>query len=210
MPSWSGSTPIVWGNRIFLKQSSGGTQSRALVCRGKPRFGAVEATFVGRKRENAQADMSSPSPVTDGTNVWAMTGTGILKAFDYEGKELWSRDIQKEYGQFGLYWGYASSPLLHEDSLYIQALHANEDRRPLVCSADRQNLRKNGLARRAPDEKQSMNPRTPILRPLSSATARLLNSSSAGATLLPDTTLQPGRNSGERADSTRPTTLRIG
>jgi hypothetical protein len=67
--------------------------------------------------------MSSPSPVTDGRSVWVMTGTGVLKAFDFEGKELWSRNIQQEYGRFGLQWGYASSPLLHEDALYVQVLH---------------------------------------------------------------------------------------
>ena len=41
-----------------------------------------------------------------------MTGFGILKAFDFAGKEIWSRDIQADYGRFGLNWGYASSPLL--------------------------------------------------------------------------------------------------
>ena len=68
-------------------------------------------------------NMSSPSPVTDGTSVWVMTGTGILKAFDFDGKELWMRDIQKDYGTFGLNWGYGSSPLLYEDALYVQVLH---------------------------------------------------------------------------------------
>jgi outer membrane protein assembly factor BamB len=67
--------------------------------------------------------MSSPSPVTDGKRVWAMTGTGILKAFDFDGKELWTRDIQKDYGRFGLNWGYGSSPLLVGDALYVQVLH---------------------------------------------------------------------------------------
>jgi outer membrane protein assembly factor BamB len=67
--------------------------------------------------------MSSPSPVTDGRTVWVMTGTGVLKAFDLTGKELWGRDIQADYGRFGLMWGYASSPLLFEDSLYVQVLH---------------------------------------------------------------------------------------
>ena len=67
--------------------------------------------------------MSSPSPVTDGQIVWVMTGVGILKAFDFSGKELWTRDIQKDYGQFGLHWGYASSPLLHGGELFVQVLH---------------------------------------------------------------------------------------
>ena len=67
--------------------------------------------------------MSSPSPVTDGQNVYVMTGTGSLKGFDFDGNLLWARDIQKDYGRFGLNWGYASSPLLFEDSLYLQVLH---------------------------------------------------------------------------------------
>src|SRR5207248_1791171 len=58
-----------------------------------------------------------------GEHEWVMTGTGILKAFDFSGKELWARDIQKDYGRFGLNWGYGSSPLLHADSLYVQVLH---------------------------------------------------------------------------------------
>ena len=52
-----------------------------------------------------------------------MTGTGVLKGFDFMGKELWGRDLQREYGVFGLNWGYASSPLLTDDALYVQVLH---------------------------------------------------------------------------------------
>ena len=77
----------------------------------------------GGNRRMMKQQMSSPSPVTDGRSVWVMTGTGVLKAFDFEGKELWTRNIQQEYGRFGLQWGYASSPLLHEDALYVQVLH---------------------------------------------------------------------------------------
>ena len=78
----------------------------------------ADANHMERKQ-----NMSSPSPVTDGRHVWVMTGVGILKAFDFEGKEIWARDIQKDYGRFGLNWGYASSPLLKGDALYVQVLH---------------------------------------------------------------------------------------
>ena len=33
------------------------------------------------------------------------------------------RDIPASYGPFGLNWGYASSPLLHEEALFVQVLH---------------------------------------------------------------------------------------
>ena len=67
--------------------------------------------------------MSSPSPVTNGEQVYVMTGTGVLAAFDVDGTELWSRNIQTAYGRFGLNWGYASSPLLVDDALFVQVIH---------------------------------------------------------------------------------------
>jgi outer membrane protein assembly factor BamB len=75
-------------------------------------------------------NMSSPSPVADASGVFVMTGTGVLKSFDREGKERWGRDLQKEYGPFGLNWGYASSPLLLGDSLYVQVLHGMKTDEP--------------------------------------------------------------------------------
>ena len=68
-------------------------------------------------------NMSSPSPVTDGTRVYVMTGTGILKGFDFKGRSSGRATSRSEYGRFGLKWGYASSPLLHEDALFVQVLH---------------------------------------------------------------------------------------
>ena len=125
MPSRSGATPIIWDNHIFLNVA---TEMRA----GDLELWAVDKTkgsvlwkkpLGGGNNQQRKQNMSTPSPVTDGTTVWVMTGTGILKAFDFKGNELWARDIQKDYGQFGLNWGYASSPLLHQGALYVQVLH---------------------------------------------------------------------------------------
>ena len=122
LPEWSGSTPIVWGDRIFLNVAEKG--SLHLWCIDRVKGVPLWKQYLsgGDHREQKQ-NMSSPSPVTDGSQVWVMTGTGILKSFDFTGKELWTRDIQKEYGRFGLNWGYGSSPMLYEDSLYVQVLH---------------------------------------------------------------------------------------
>ncbi len=125
MPSRSGATPIVWGNHIFLNvatQMQTGNLELWAVDKAK---GAVlwKKPLGGGNNQQRKQNMSTPSPVTDGTTVWVMTGTGILKAFDFKGNELWMRDIQKDYGQFGLNWGYASSPLLQQGALYVQVLH---------------------------------------------------------------------------------------
>ena len=122
MPGWSGSTPIIWRNRIFLNLADGNDLYLWCVDRTKGDVVWKRPLGSGNVKMRKQ-NMSSPSPVTDGTNVFVMTGTGIVKGFDFNGKELWVRDIQKDYGTFGLNWGYASSPLLMDDSLYVQVLH---------------------------------------------------------------------------------------
>ncbi len=73
--------------------------------------------LAGDNAQYSKQNMSSPSPVTDGKYVWAMTGTGILTALNMNGEFKWKQDIQKDYGKFGLLWGYASSPLLLKDKL---------------------------------------------------------------------------------------------
>jgi outer membrane protein assembly factor BamB len=122
MPAWSGSTPIVWGDRIFLNVAEGANLSLWSVDRTRGTVRWKRALGGGNTRMQKQ-NMSTPSPVTDGKHVWVMTGTGILKGFDFEGQEIWSRDIPRNYGRFGLNWGYGSSPLLFDDALYVQVLH---------------------------------------------------------------------------------------
>jgi outer membrane protein assembly factor BamB len=125
MPGRSGSTPIVWGEHIFLNMATAdgaGDLELWALDRGDGRIRWKRRIAGGNHIERKQ-NMSSPSPVTDGHTVWVMTGVGVLKAFDFEGKELWARDIQKDYGRFGQSYGYASSPLLRDGALYLQVLH---------------------------------------------------------------------------------------
>lgn len=122
MPDSSGATPIISGDTVFLNVASGENLALWAVDRNTGVLRWKQGLGGGNHRARKQ-NMSSPSPVTDGTTVWTMTGTGRLAAFDFAGKPRWSRDIPKEYGAFGLQWGYASSPLLVDGALYIQVLH---------------------------------------------------------------------------------------
>ena len=122
LPAWSGSTPIVWGGRIFLNVAVDDDIELWCLDRDTGRPLWTRRLSDGNRRLRKQ-NMSSPSPVTDGERVWVMTGTGILSAFDVEGRQLWRRDVPASYGPFGLNWGYASSPLLHDGALYLQVLH---------------------------------------------------------------------------------------
>jgi outer membrane protein assembly factor BamB len=132
LPQWSGATPVIWGNTIFLNvaESDHGDLSLWAVKRATGDVLWKRHLSTGNHKEQKQ-NMSSPSPVTDGATVWVVTGTGFVRAFDFAGKELWMRDIQRDYGRFGLNWGYANSPLLLDGDLIVPVLHGMKTDDPL-------------------------------------------------------------------------------
>ena len=154
LPSWSAATPIVWGDTVFVTSAEEGftdPMGRGFLGAALNRIASAmnfddELLLVALNRKDGsirwrrvtgagnkiliKQNMASPSPVTDGKHVWIMTGVGLLTCFDFSGKQIWQRDIQEEYGEFGLNWGYASSPLLHDGRLHIQVLHGMKTDEP--------------------------------------------------------------------------------
>jgi outer membrane protein assembly factor BamB len=157
LPSWSAGTPVIWGDRIFVTSPTtteagqppaaqergrrggggyGGGRSPGgpkllLICISRKDGKQLWARELdeGNQIYNKQ-NSSSPSPVTDGKHVWAVTGTGAVTAFDMQGNQIWQHHLQREYGRFGLNWGYASSPLLYQGKLIIQVLHGSHTTDP--------------------------------------------------------------------------------
>ena len=116
LPEAGNSTPIVWGDRVFVTQASG---MRRLVMAFDRRNGQVlwEAgpTYTENEPTHKTNTLCSASPATDGERVFASFGSAGLFAFDFTGKELWHVDI----GKVDHEWGYAISPVLHGDLCII-------------------------------------------------------------------------------------------
>jgi len=178
MPAWSGSTPIVVGDRVFVMSPSEqikkatpepeqveapprrGPGNRESGQRGqggqRPGRGGYQSAVDGPggdellllclSRESgaelwrAQIDQgnelkrkqnnSSPSPVSDGQHVWATTGNGVVAAYTIDGRQLWQKNLQDSYGDFGLNWGFASSPLLYEGKLIFGVVRGQNTEAP--------------------------------------------------------------------------------
>jgi outer membrane protein assembly factor BamB len=125
LPGMGGSTPIVWGDRIFLTSEAG--KDLVLMCVStagkelwKRKVGEGKLRYRGEEGNGASA-----SPSTDGRHVWCFFGTGDLACFDLDGKEVWHRNVQEDYGRFNTYHGFHTSPLLYGDRLYLQLIHSN-------------------------------------------------------------------------------------
>jgi outer membrane protein assembly factor BamB len=123
MPDRGGSTPVIWGERIFLTSVDG--PDIAVLCiktDGKLLWKKTVAS-VGRSGiMKGEGDEASPSCSTDGKNVFVYLGTGDLACLDFDGKEIWKFNVQNRYGRFSIQHGMHVTPLLHEDRLYLALL----------------------------------------------------------------------------------------
>jgi outer membrane protein assembly factor BamB len=113
------SSPIVWGDRIFLTTAySGGHRLSLIAFRRSDGTKLWEAfapdgrTLRGSHFKNGHA---SATPATDGQRIYVSFGTRGLFAFDMDGKLVWQRDL----GPMEAYHGTAGSPLLYKDRIIL-------------------------------------------------------------------------------------------
>ncbi|HEV8069265.1 MAG TPA: PQQ-binding-like beta-propeller repeat protein [Planctomycetaceae bacterium] len=138
------SSPIVWGDKIFLTSA---IQLKGDVEKVKPGlyFGGERKTpkvpfryvvdcldfntgkilwektaFEGIPKfgHHLKNTMASETPVTDGERVYAYFGNVGVFAYDLDGNEKWSREL----GAYPMAnnWGTAASPVLFDGRLYVQ------------------------------------------------------------------------------------------
>jgi outer membrane protein assembly factor BamB len=123
LPGAAAATPIVWGDRVFISSTDERAQTLLAMCfdarTGRLLWERKTGDGVSRDR---RSNYAAPSPLTDGERVWFFYSNGQLVCFDFDGQELWARNIQEEYGQFAFLWTFSSSPLLFQDRLYLQVL----------------------------------------------------------------------------------------
>ncbi|HEX3726107.1 MAG TPA: PQQ-binding-like beta-propeller repeat protein, partial [Pirellulales bacterium] len=146
VPGLGWSSPIVWGDRIILTTcvNTGVTPEprkglyledvdankypkpkdkhewRVLcldLATGNLLWQRVAHEGVPAKPHHIKNTLASETPTTDGSRIFAYFGNVGVFAYDMEGLPLWSRDFEAHETQYG--WGTASSPVVHQDRLYI-------------------------------------------------------------------------------------------
>jgi outer membrane protein assembly factor BamB len=123
MPGASGATPIVLGQRIFVSSTVRNSADLMGLCLRLADGQVIWRVKLARAGPTLpRGDYACPSPVTDGRRVVFTYGTGEIVAVDLDGKELWRRDLTKEYGCLAIMFGFSSSPLLYEGRLFVAVL----------------------------------------------------------------------------------------
>lgn len=114
IPGLGWSSPIVWGDRIFLTTALANDTSCHVLCldlkTGKILWDKEVFQQVVRRRERPNSGATA-TPVTDGQLVYATFCDGSVVALDFDGNVAWTnRDVQY-YSRHGM----AASPILYQD-----------------------------------------------------------------------------------------------
>lgn len=118
LPEPCNSTPIIWENRIFLTQGLEEGKRRVLIAldrRTGKELWRQEMPCAVEETSHRQNPPCSASPVTDGKLVYAYFASAGVAAYDFEGKEVWRRDL----GPVLHRWGNGGSPVLYKDLLIL-------------------------------------------------------------------------------------------
>lgn len=127
LPGPSAATPIIWGDRVFISTPDTASGTLHALCFDRKTGRKLWDNKVGEGRiyRDEKSNFASPSPVADANRVFFFYGNGTLVSFDHAGKELWSRSITKDYGEFAFQWTFSTSPMLYGGKLYMQVLQRN-------------------------------------------------------------------------------------
>jgi outer membrane protein assembly factor BamB len=149
IPGLGHSSPIVWGNRIFVTSAMSSEAKPPLkvglygdvtpvqedqvhhwklFCLDK-RTGRIlwERTAhsgVPKIQRHPKSTHANSTPATDGTHVVAFFGSEGLYCYDLQGKLLWIKDLGRlDSGWFVMpsaQWEFGSSPLIYEDMVLVE------------------------------------------------------------------------------------------
>lgn len=125
LPGTGQSSPIIWGDSIFLTAALGRGQERVALCIDRNSHEIVwqKSLWTGTpEASHVMNGWASSTCVTDGERLWVFFGQGGgLFCLTLDGKVLWNRDL----GEFPGPWGTAASPVL-VDNLLIQNCDSDE------------------------------------------------------------------------------------
>jgi outer membrane protein assembly factor BamB len=140
IPGVGHSSPIVWGDRIFLTTCLEKETKRVLLCldrkSGKELWQRVVLT-APLERKNTLNSFASGTPATDGKRVWVTfleTPNVQVVCYDFDGNEVW----RKSPGRFSSVHGFCSSLLLYKDMVILNAdQDATGDDRAYIVALDK-------------------------------------------------------------------------
>jgi hypothetical protein len=183
VPGKGHSSPIVWGDRIYVSTCLEREQERELLCvdrvSGKVLWEhpVLKSPLESKNKLNSYA---SATPATDGKHVWVafyQQPNIELICYDMDGTEVWRKSPSEFYSKHG----FCSSPILYKD---LVILNCDQDAKACIVAYDRASGEEKWRADR-PNRTRSYC--TPLIRTLAGREQLMLSGSKCVASYDPNT-----------------------
>ena len=120
LPGSGHSSPVLWGNRLFLLSANPDDATRHTLCydalTGKKIW---EVPFPSQKHHlHKQSSYASGTPAVDENHVyfaWAAPESITLMAMTHNGEKVWTRDL----GPWSSQHGFGTSPVVYQDLVIL-------------------------------------------------------------------------------------------
>ncbi|MBL6964813.1 MAG: PQQ-binding-like beta-propeller repeat protein [Bacteroidetes bacterium] len=149
IPGLGHSSPVIWDDKLFITTAISGKGTDSLkvglygdiesyddetihefrvICvekkSGKIVWNKLAHKGVPRTKRHPKASHANATPATNGKYVVAFFGSEGLFCYDFDGELIWKKDFGKLNSAYfrapDAEWGFASSPIVHENSVIIQ------------------------------------------------------------------------------------------
>ena len=156
IPGLAHSSPIVWGNRIFVTTAISGlgdgdfkpglygegtaSEDRSVhkwklialdKSTGKLVWEQTAYEGVPREKRHIKSTYANSTPATDGRYIVAFFGSQGLYCYDLDGHVVWKKDLGVlDLGAYDVpsyEWGTASSPIVYQDKVIVQCDTQKDD-----------------------------------------------------------------------------------
>ncbi len=190
LPGAGHSSPVVWGQKIFVTSADEESGRRHLVCLdlqdGQEHW---RKSFAGDVYPHHQFNLlASSTPAVDEKHVyvaWVLAGRLHLYALDHQGDETWSVDL----GPFITTHGLGTSPILHGDLVILNNAQSGRNGLPGKSSVVALRRENGQIAWETPRDTRETAYSSPcILQPVSGEPQLIVNSGAEGITSLDPTT----------------------
>jgi outer membrane protein assembly factor BamB len=132
----SNSTPVVWGDKIFLTQANKGGTERSLICLARADGKVLwqkTVQYAEKERNWNESWYCNASPALDGERAVVSFGSAGMVCYDFDGKEVWKRT---DLGAWDHQFGNGASPVLYGD-LAIMWCGVNEKGRNYLLAVNK-------------------------------------------------------------------------
>jgi outer membrane protein assembly factor BamB len=126
LPGWGTSSPVVYGDRVFVTSHLKDKKSLLTLCFNRKdgkELWRHDFGFGVDQRTHDKSNLAVNTPAVTADAVYVAFGNADIARYSHDGKLVWVQRYMTQFGDPKMAWGYGVSPLVLQDSVLFPWNH---------------------------------------------------------------------------------------